>query len=53
MGRHSPHVTVFFSVLDLEGATPDALLRLVLPALEREGVPEKHRRLGADGVHES
>ena len=44
-------VTLFFSVLDIEAASPEALCALVAPLLEQERVPVEHRRLGAGDVH--
>jgi len=41
-------VTYFFSVRDLEEASPDQLLALLLPELEAAAVPEEFRRLDED-----
>jgi hypothetical protein len=44
-------VTYFFSVRDLEEASPEQLLALLLPELEGAAVPEKFRRLDEEGVN--
>jgi len=41
-------VTYFFSVLDLEEASSDQWLALLLPELEAAAVPEEFRRLDED-----
>jgi hypothetical protein len=43
-------ITLFFSVLDLEQATADELLRLVTPLLAAEKVPPERRLLSPDSV---
>jgi hypothetical protein len=44
-------VTYFFSVRDLEEASPEQLLALLHPELEAAAVPEKFRRLDEEGVN--
>ena len=38
-------ITLFFSELDLEDASPEKLLELVMPALVESRVPKEHRKL--------
>jgi hypothetical protein len=44
-------VTYFFSVRDLEEASPEQLLALLHPELEAAAVPEGFRRLNEEGVN--
>ena len=44
-------VTYFFSVRDLEEASPEQLLALLHPELEAAAVPEGFRRLDEEGVN--
>lgn len=45
------YVTVFFSTMDLEAATPEQLMTLLAGLLSDAKVPEEHRWITAKGVH--
>ena len=44
-------ITIFFSTLDIESASPAALLEMVTPVLAGERVPEQYRVLEPSSVH--